>query len=152
LELTEQAVMSDEPGPLQALGALNEIGVRLAIDDFGTGYSNLSYLRRLPVHALKLDGSFAEGLRRADNPNATDEQIVSALVTLAHALDLTVTAEGVETATQLQRLRALGCDTGQGWYLARPGPPQQISAMLGRGWSSVNADAPTNHACSHQSS
>jgi diguanylate cyclase (GGDEF)-like protein/PAS domain S-box-containing protein len=152
LELTEQAVMSDEPGPLQALGALNEIGVRLAIDDFGTGYSNLSYLRRLPVHALKLDGSFAEGLRRADSPNATDEQIVSALVTLAHALDLTVTAEGVETATQLQRLRALGCDTGQGWYLARPGPPQQISAMMRRGCSSVYADATTNHACSHQSS
>jgi EAL domain-containing protein (putative c-di-GMP-specific phosphodiesterase class I) len=131
-ELTERAVMSEETGPLQALAALEEIGVRLAIDDFGTGYSNLAYLRRLPVHTLKLDGSLAVGLGEIDNPDPAAEKIVSALVTLAHAMNLDVTAEGIETPAQLQRLRALGCDTGQGWLLARPGPAHLVAAQLRR--------------------
>jgi diguanylate cyclase (GGDEF)-like protein/PAS domain S-box-containing protein len=131
-ELTERAVMSEETGPLQALAALEEIGVRLAIDDFGTGYSNLAYLRRLPVHTLKLDGSLAVGLGEIDTPDPAAEKIVSALVTLAHAMNLDVTAEGIETPAQLQRLRALGCDTGQGWLLARPGPAHLVAAQLRR--------------------
>lgn len=130
LELTERALMGDEAGPLQALTKLYDMGVRIAIDDFGTGYSNLSYLRRLPVHELKLDGSFAEGLRRTDDADPVDERIVATLVTLAHTLDLTVTAEGVENAAQVERLRALHCDAGQGWFFAPPGPPEQIDAML----------------------
>jgi diguanylate cyclase (GGDEF)-like protein/PAS domain S-box-containing protein len=130
LELTERALMGDEAGPLQALTKLYDMGVRIAIDDFGTGYSNLSYLRRLPVHELKLDGSFAEGLRRAGDADPVDERIVATLVTLAHTLDLTVTAEGVENAAQLERLRALHCDAGQGWFFAPPGPPERIDVML----------------------
>ncbi len=105
--------------PLQALHRLAEMGVRIAIDDFGTGYSNLAYLRRLPVHGLKLAGSFVEGLR-TERPDPVDEPIVSSLVDMAHALGLSVTAEGVEVEVQADRLRHLGCDPGQGYYFARP--------------------------------
>lgn len=129
LELTEQALMSDEAGPLEALAKLYDTGVRIAIDDFGTGYANLPSLRRLPLHELKLAGSFAVGLR-CDDPDPVDEQIVSTLVNLAHALELTVTAEGVETVAQLERLRALGCDGGQGYLFAPPCSPEQIETML----------------------
>ncbi|MGH3904612.1 MAG: putative bifunctional diguanylate cyclase/phosphodiesterase [Pseudonocardiaceae bacterium] len=129
LELTEQALMGDEAGPLEALGKLYDMGVRIAIDDFGTGYSNLPYLRRLPLHELKLAGSFAVGLRPHD-PDPVDERIVATLVNLAHALELTVTAEGVETVAQLERLRALGCDAGQGYLFAPPGTPELIDILL----------------------
>nr|WP_265737647.1 GGDEF domain-containing phosphodiesterase [Peterkaempfera bronchialis] len=134
LELTESAVMGPAGRPLQALQALADMGVRIAIDDFGTGYSNLAYLSRLPVHVLKLDGTFVEGFR---DPGGTrreaDEKIVSAVVRLAHALGLTVTAEGIESAVQAERLRATGCDTAQGWYFARPGPPHRVVRMLREG-------------------
>ncbi|AUG77392.1 histidine kinase [Kitasatospora sp. MMS16-BH015] len=139
LELTESAVLGPGGRPVQALQALADMGIRIAIDDFGTGYSNLAYLSRLPVHVLKLDGSFVEGFRdpvpggrpdgrfrRAD----ADEQIVGAMVQLAHALGLTVTAEGIENAAQAERLRQTGCDTAQGWYFARPGPAEAVAAML----------------------
>ncbi|MER5636418.1 bifunctional diguanylate cyclase/phosphodiesterase [Kitasatospora sp. NPDC002227] len=139
LELTESAVLGPGGRPVQALQALADMGIRIAIDDFGTGYSNLAYLSRLPVHVLKLDGSFVEGFRdpapggrpdgrfrRAD----ADEQIVGAMVQLAHALGLTVTAEGIENAAQAERLRQTGCDTAQGWYFARPGPAEAVAAIL----------------------
>jgi len=129
LELTEKTLVGDEVGPLEALTKLSGMGVRIAIDDFGTGYSNLPYLRRLPVQELKLAGMFVVGLRGPD-PDPMDERIVATLVTLAHALELTVTAEGVETRAQLRRLRALGCDAGQGLLFAPPGPPEQIDALL----------------------
>ena len=133
LELTEQAVMPDNPGPMQALHALNRMGIRLAVDDFGTGYSNLSYLRQLPVHELKMDGSFVRGLRMVDRADPTDQLLVSTLIDLAHGLNLTVTAEGVETDAQFRVLRALGCDGGQGWLFAAPGPPDEIGAVLRSG-------------------
>ncbi|GAA2144221.1 EAL domain-containing protein [Kitasatospora kazusensis] len=139
LEITESAVLGPGGRPVQALQALADMGVRIAIDDFGTGYSNLAYLSRLPVHVLKLDGSFIEGFRdpvtggrpdsrfrRAD----ADEQIVGAMVQLAHALGLTVTAEGIENAAQAERLRLTGCDTAQGWYFARPGGAEAVGALL----------------------
>ena len=135
LELTESAIMGPASEPLRALYALTDMGVRLAIDDFGTGYSNLAYLRRLPVHALKIAGSFVSGM--ADTPDAgdgrpdpVDERIVETLVELAHALDLTVIAEGVETGGQATRLREFGCDVGQGWHFARPGSPDAVTARL----------------------
>jgi diguanylate cyclase (GGDEF)-like protein len=130
LELTESAVMGSAGRPLQALHALHEMGVRIAIDDFGTGYSNLAYLSRLPVSTLKLDGSFVHGFRADEHPNPADETIVEALVQLAHRLGLTVTAECVENAAQAERLRRIGCDTGQGWLYSRPVPADRISAML----------------------
>jgi diguanylate cyclase (GGDEF)-like protein/PAS domain S-box-containing protein len=133
LELTESAIMGTADGPLDALRALSDMGVRIAIDDFGTGYSNLAYLRHLPVNELKIAGSFVEGLRAADRTDPVDAQIVATLVTLAHALGLTVTAEGVETPAQAERLRRIGCDSGQGWLFARPGPPASIDKLLEAG-------------------
>jgi diguanylate cyclase len=122
LEITESAVMGTDDVAVAALRRLAQRGVRIAIDDFGTGYSNLAYLRALPVTELKLDGSFVQGLRSADKPDPTDEQIVAALVNLGHSLGLTVTAEGVETAIQADRLRLIGCDAGQGWHFGHPAP------------------------------
>jgi diguanylate cyclase (GGDEF)-like protein/PAS domain S-box-containing protein len=130
LELTESAVMGSAGRPLQALHALDAMGVRIAIDDFGTGYSNLAYMSRLPVSALKLDGSFVQGFRSAEHPNPADETIVEALVDLAHRLGLTVTAECVENAEQAERLRRIGCDTGQGWHYSRPVEAAVISRLL----------------------
>jgi diguanylate cyclase (GGDEF)-like protein len=130
LELTESAVMGSAGRPLQALQDLNEMGVRIAIDDFGTGYSNLAYLSRLPVRVLKLDGGFVSGFRAARHPNPADETIVTALVRLAHQLGLTVTAECVESPVQADRLRRIGCDTGQGWHFAKPMPAHCVAALL----------------------
>lgn len=138
LELTESAVMGSAGRPLQALQSLSDMGVRIAIDDFGTGYSNLAYLSRLPVSVLKLDGSFVRGFQYDAEAgeahlNPADEVIVEALVQLAHRLDLTVTAECVETSEQAARLRRIGCDTGQGWLYSRPVAPDRISALLAPG-------------------
>lgn len=142
LEITESAVLGPGGRPVQALQALADMGIRIAIDDFGTGYSNLAYLSRLPVHVLKLDGSFIEGFRdpapggRPDSRfrrTDADEQIVGAMVQLAHALGLTVTAEGIENASQAERLRLTGCDTAQGWYFARPGDAERVAAILREG-------------------
>ena len=131
LELTESAVMGTGGRPLQALRALSSMGVRIAIDDFGTGYSNLAYLSRLPVRALKLDGTFVSGFRVSSPRNPADETIVTSLVDLAHKLGLTVTAECVEGQAQADRLRRIGCDTGQGWHYSKPVPADRISALLG---------------------
>lgn len=128
LELTEQALMSDGAGPLTMLTKLHGMGVRIALDDFGTGYWNIPDLRRLPLHELKLAGSFATGLQSPSG--LVDQRIVAALVDLAHALGLTVTAEGIETPAQFGRFRAAGCDTGQGSLLASPGGPEQIDDLL----------------------
>ncbi|MFY1637347.1 putative bifunctional diguanylate cyclase/phosphodiesterase [Solwaraspora sp. WMMB335] len=130
LEITESAVMSTADGPVGTLRELADLGVRIAIDDFGTGYSNLSYLRSLPVQELKLAGKFVEGLRAPTSTDRTDESILSTLVNLAHTLDLTVTAEGVETAGQAERLQAIGCDAAQGWHFGRPGPAAGIADRL----------------------
>ncbi|MFE6500706.1 putative bifunctional diguanylate cyclase/phosphodiesterase [Kitasatospora sp. NPDC057738] len=150
LEITESALLGPGGRPLQALQALADMGVRIAIDDFGTGYSNLAYLSRLPVHVLKLDGTFIEGFREpapTDRPGRpelrsrrsdADEQIVGAMVQLAHTLGLTVTAEGIESAAQAERLRLTGCDTAQGWYFARPGEAELVAAILREGRPALN--------------
>ncbi|MEU4427047.1 EAL domain-containing protein [Actinoplanes sp. NPDC024001] len=130
LELTESAIMDTEGAPLRALDGLAQRGIRIAIDDFGTGYSNLAYLRRLPVHTLKLAGPFVNGLREPGEGGSVDEQIVETIVRLAHAIGISVTAEAVETRLQADRLRDLGCDTGQGWLFARPLPADEVTALL----------------------
>jgi len=141
LELTESAVMGTGGQPLETLHALADLGVKLAIDDFGTGYSNLAYLRSLPVHSLKLAGSFVAGLRPPDSPDPVDKEIVAALINLAHALHLTVTAEGVETPQQADRLLALGCDVAQGWHYAPPGTAEQV-IELATGQTPINGRSP----------
>ncbi|MGQ0575351.1 MAG: putative bifunctional diguanylate cyclase/phosphodiesterase [Pseudonocardia sp.] len=131
LEITEQAVLEDEGAALAALTALRVVGVRLALDDFGTGYSSLSWLRRLPVHGLKIDGTFVDGLRHP-TADATDLAIVRALVDLAHALGMEVTAEWVETGVQARRLAALGCDVGQGRWFGDAGPGEWVPQLWRR--------------------
>lgn len=134
LEITESSVMGSDDEPIAALRALAARGIRIAIDDFGTGYSNLAYLRRLPVRELKIAGEFVTGLRAAGSAgNPTDERILATLVSLAHTLGLTVTAEGVETVAQAERLRAIGCDAAQGWLYGRPGPAERIGDLVGAG-------------------
>ncbi|MFF0725796.1 putative bifunctional diguanylate cyclase/phosphodiesterase [Streptomyces sp. NPDC004134] len=130
LELTESAVMGSAGRPLQALQELSEMGVGIAIDDFGTGYSNLAYLSRLPVSALKLDGSFVRGFSSAEHPSPADETIVEALVDLAHRLGISVTAECVESGEQAERLRRIGCDTAQGWFYSRAVPAERVERLL----------------------
>jgi diguanylate cyclase (GGDEF)-like protein/PAS domain S-box-containing protein len=130
LEITESAVVGTEDGSLDVLRELAKQGVRIAIDDFGTGYSNLAYLRQLPAHIVKIDASFTAGLRAGGTDGHVDEQIVGALVSLAHGLGMSVTAEGVEDQEQTARLAALGCDSAQGWYFARAVPPAQLEGLL----------------------
>jgi diguanylate cyclase (GGDEF)-like protein/PAS domain S-box-containing protein len=131
LELTESEFMGTTENTLAVLRDLADIGVRIAIDDFGTGYSNLAYLRRLPVHTLKLAGPFiTRGTSGKDETDDVDLEIVSAVVRLAHILGLTVTAESVETPAQLTRLRRLGCDTGQGWLFAPAVPGGDIPGLV----------------------
>jgi diguanylate cyclase (GGDEF)-like protein/PAS domain S-box-containing protein len=129
LELTESAAMGSDHEALRTLHRLADLGVRIAIDDFGTGYSNLAYLRRLPVHEVKMAGAFMDGLR-SPTGDPVDLRIVETLVSLSHALGLTVTAESVETEVQAARLRAIGCDAAQGYLYARPGPPVVVASML----------------------
>jgi EAL domain-containing protein (putative c-di-GMP-specific phosphodiesterase class I) len=130
LEITESAVIGTDPLTGHTLDALSEMGVRLAIDDFGTGYSNLTYLRQLPLDELKLDGSFLRGLRCEDAADPVDVQLVGSIVSLAHLLGLTVTAEGVETQAQVDILRRLDCDAGQGTHFSSAADPADIGQLL----------------------
>jgi diguanylate cyclase (GGDEF)-like protein len=127
LEITESALMEDAASALGVLRALKEFGVLLAIDDFGTGYSSLSYLQRFPLDILKVDRMFVETL----GSNTDGEEIVSAVINLAHALGLQVVAEGVETTQQLQILRSLGCDLAQGFLFSKPLPASEIVTAFG---------------------
>ncbi|QIN78224.1 EAL domain-containing protein [Rubrobacter marinus] len=126
LEITESMVVEDVTAALVTLRELKALGVKIAVDDFGTGYSSLSYLKRFPVDYLKIDRSFVEGLGR----DPKDEGIVSASIELAHALGLEAIAEGVETASQLERLRVLGCGLAQGFFFQKPFPRDTASESL----------------------
>jgi EAL domain-containing protein (putative c-di-GMP-specific phosphodiesterase class I) len=126
LEVTESVAMQDPEATTTTLRALKALGLRLAIDDFGTGYSSLSYLQRFPVDTLKIDRSFVDGL----GSNSQNEAIVQSVIALAKALNLSTTGEGIETTSQQEHLRALGCDMGQGFLFARPAPAMAIEALL----------------------
>ena len=126
LEVTETALMLDVEAAIVTLQRLRGLGIPLAIDDFGTGYSSLSYLKRLPIDVLKIDRSFVDGL----GADADDSAIVEAVVGLGRALHLSLLAEGVETDGQAARLRALGCQLGQGFLWSRPLPPAELEAFL----------------------
>lgn len=132
LEVTESVFMQEPEHSLATLDRLKSMGISLSIDDFGTGYSSLAYLKRLPVHELKIDQAFIFDMLTDEN----DAMIVSSTVALAHGLGLKVVAEGVETREVWDNLKALGCDTIQGYYVARPMPADE---MLGWQESSVQA-------------
>src|SRR5690606_30989082 len=116
LEITESGLMESNEGGERFLRMLHDLGVSLSIDDFGTGYSSLAYLKRFPVQQLKIDRSFVQDLPGKHS----DAQLVQTIISLAHGLDLTVVAEGVETSEQEAQLRDMGCDMVQGYLYGRP--------------------------------
>jgi diguanylate cyclase (GGDEF)-like protein/PAS domain S-box-containing protein len=126
LEITETVVMKEAESSIAILQALKALGIRLAIDDFGTGFSSLSYLKSFPVDILKIDRKFVTGLHES----AGDSAVVASMITLAHALNLTVVAEGTETAHEVEQLRSLGCDMAQGFYFAKPLPGSRAHSCL----------------------
>jgi diguanylate cyclase (GGDEF)-like protein len=127
LEMTEYVLLEDNERALRVLTDLKDLGIRLALDDFGTGYSSLSYLRRLPIDIVKIDQGFIADIGHAPEGPA----IAAAVTNLAHVLNLTVTAEGVETQDQRDAVLAMGCDFAQGFYFARPMPSPALRAWLG---------------------
>jgi diguanylate cyclase (GGDEF)-like protein/PAS domain S-box-containing protein len=126
LEVTESSMLANPTRAKAVLGELSDLGIRLSIDDFGTGYSSLSYLRQLPVDEIKIDRSFVMGM----GDEADDAVIVRSTVDLGRNLGLDVVAEGVETAELWDRLRELGCNTAQGYFLSRPMPADQLAEWL----------------------
>ena len=132
LELTESALVAQDDAAAARLAAVRALGVRISIDDFGTGYSSLAYLRRFPLDVLKVDRSFVMGLNGAgaSGTDRQDQAVVRAIISMAHALDLEVVAEGVETAAQRETLRRLGCDYMQGFLYSPPVTPERLESLL----------------------
>ncbi|MBC7895550.1 MAG: EAL domain-containing protein [Cytophagaceae bacterium] len=126
LEITESVIMLDAEKTLLRLNELKALGVRLAIDDFGTGYSSLSYLQRFPVDIVKIDRTFAAGMRHG----AEGIAVIRTILALAEMLSLRTVAEGIEDPEQRDQLLQLGCDAGQGYLYGRPMPCSEIEAML----------------------
>ncbi|MDE2433393.1 MAG: EAL domain-containing protein [Burkholderiales bacterium] len=126
LEITESGLMESDVGAEQFLHMLHELGVSLSIDDFGTGYSSLAYLKRFPVHQLKIDRSFVQDLPSNDS----DAQLVSTMITMAQGLKLNVVAEGVEMPDQEAFLASRGCNVIQGYLVSKPVPALQLEALL----------------------
>jgi EAL domain-containing protein (putative c-di-GMP-specific phosphodiesterase class I) len=132
LELTESVLMRDVEATLLVLKKLKDMGVQLCIDDFGTGYSSFSYLRRFPLHTLKIDRSFVRDIPGHEDVAA----ITRAIIAMGHSLKLNVVAEGVETHPQLDYLRQLGCDEYQGYLFSAAIPAVQFEALLSSGQES----------------
>jgi diguanylate cyclase (GGDEF)-like protein len=126
LEITESVMMQDMELSIQRLTELKELGVQLAVDDFGTGYSSLNYIRRFPVDILKIDRSFVDGV----NDGGEESALMAAIIDLAGILKLRPVAEGIERADQLERLLAMKCDLGQGFYFAEALPLEGIENLL----------------------
>jgi len=138
LEITEGIVVADFDAVARDLRRLLDLGVSISIDDFGTGYSALNYASRLPVSRLKIDQSFVRNLR----PDSPDVAIVRTIMTLGRSLDMKVLAEGVETAEQLEVLRAEGCEEAQGFFFSRPLPARAFRDLIGH----VDDDRPAKRA------
>jgi diguanylate cyclase (GGDEF)-like protein/PAS domain S-box-containing protein len=130
LEITESALVHDPAVALANLDAIKHLGVEVALDDFGVGFSSLSRIRDLPpIDIIKIDRSFTAGIER----NSSDGAVITAILGLASNLGISVVAEGIESEAQLETLRALGCDFGQGFLFSRPQPPEQIAHLLAQG-------------------
>jgi diguanylate cyclase (GGDEF)-like protein len=126
LEITETAIMTDPKLSLEILQRVNKHGVQISIDDFGTGYSSLAYLKKMPASELKIDKSFVDDMLKNEN----DEIIVRATVDLGHNLGLKVVAEGVEDQTLMDKVKGMGCDILQGYYISKPRPAEEFIAWL----------------------
>ena len=137
LEITESVVMQEPEATVVKLNALKGLGIKLAVDDFGTGYSSLAYLKRFPIDVLKVDRAFVGGLAQGGH----DSAIVQTVVSLAKALGLHTTAEGIEERSQWTMLEKLGCDQGQGFVFARPLKAFDVEALLARPHSSASVAA-----------
>ena len=124
--MTEGYFINNPDQAVKTLVDLKEVGVSLAIDDFGTGYSSLAYLKKMPIDKLKIDQSFVRDIPFDKN----DEAIAKAVIALAHSMQLTVIAEGVETEEQLTFLKQEKCDQVQGYLLSRPLPVDKMEALL----------------------
>src|SRR4029079_15092206 len=125
LEITESSFMENPQRALHTLGRLRELGVRLSIDDFGTGFSSLAYLRKLRAHEIKIDRTFIATMEDGD-----DLVIVRSTIELAHNLGLNVVAEGIENKRSLARLRTMGCNQAQGYFMSRPLPEEKLREWL----------------------
>jgi diguanylate cyclase (GGDEF)-like protein len=129
LEITETTVMRDVQAASKRLEEVKRLGVSIAIDDFGTGYASLAHLQQLPADTLKVDGSFVTALREDDRSS----DLLQAILGVGRSLSLRVIAEGIETEEQLQAVRDMGCEMGQGYLLSRPKPAESIGLLLGLG-------------------
>ena len=145
LEITETTLMQEADVVAAELARLKELNVRLALDDFGTGFSSLSHLLRFPIDSIKIDRSFVSsmGSNASLGSDARRSELVLALVSLGKTLHLPVVAEGIEEAGQFDQLRSIGCEQGQGYYLAKPLASRELEDLLqaGRGWRG----APASH-------
>jgi diguanylate cyclase (GGDEF)-like protein len=126
LEVTEGSLMHDTQSTLDKLHRLRALGIRIAVDDFGTGYSSLSYLRRFPVDVVKIDRSFVENVAASPEEGA----IAAAIIRLCRSLGLEVIAEGIERPEQVRELRRLKCKLGQGYFFAKPAPPEELTKIV----------------------
>lgn len=131
LEVTESFLMADIQRSVKTLEELRSLGVILALDDFGTGYSSLNYLKRFPVHILKIDRSFVQDL----TSNSDSAAVTDAIIALAKTLHLEITAEGIETKDQRDYLQMRGCNEGQGYYFSKPVPAGNIAALINKNFS-----------------
>ena len=137
LEITENVLISELGDAHRAIESLSALGVRIALDDFGTGYSTLAHLRQLRTDILKIDRSFVSQI----SGQSRDREIIGAVTGMAHALGMTVVAEGVETEAQREELTALGCDAAQGYLLAKPMTADALAAM----WSPSSSRERSDH-------
>ena len=130
LEITETILMQESDTTVLVLNQLRQLGVRISMDDFGTGYSSLSYLRSFPLDKIKIDRAFVKDL----GVTAASDVIIRSVIDIARTLEMTTTAEGVETREQFERLAALGCTEAQGYYLSKAVPVSQVPDLIAK-WS-----------------
>ncbi|HEX7096936.1 MAG TPA: EAL domain-containing protein, partial [Acidimicrobiales bacterium] len=136
LELTESVFVDDVGPEREELQRLWQFGFRISVDDFGTGYSSLRYLEQLPIHEIKIDRSFVEGIDRSP----TKQSVTARIVELAADLGLTTVAEGIEGAAELEVVKRLGCDLGQGYYFSQPVNAMTFESLLGLRSRRANGD------------
>jgi EAL domain-containing protein (putative c-di-GMP-specific phosphodiesterase class I) len=129
VELTERSLLTASPTVRDSLARIQELGMAIGLDDFGTGYSALAYLQTFPLQFLKIDRSFVSRL----GTSARDDAVVEAVVDLAHAHELLVVGEGVETPEQLAALRRMGCDSAQGYWMGKPMRASELDELLKAG-------------------